>query len=44
MVKERYQNFIIIPKANSRAYRTAMLYISKADGYIAGHDANLVSQ
>lgn len=43
VVKKRYQNFIITPEANSRAYKIAMPYVFKAGGFIAGHNANLVS-
>lgn len=44
VVKERYQNSIIIQEVNSRAYKTAMPYVSKAGGSIVGHNANLISQ
>lgn len=44
IVKERYQNSIITLERNSRTYQTAMPYISKANGSIAGHNANLVFQ
>lgn len=29
IVKKRYQNFIIIPEANNKVYKTAILYVFK---------------
>lgn len=44
VIKKRYQNSIVTPKANSKTYKTVKLYVFKFDGPIAGHNANLISQ